>query len=340
MGRRQRGNDDGGDVGQDSFLDIVANIVGILIILVMVVAVRAKNAPVSMSVPGPEQRASEHELQQDVAAEQALHREVLAAAARIREVEQAKRARLAERSRLALLKSAAEKMIQVRREEFDAAARAEFDRRRQLADARSELVELENQVELASRLRPEATRVENFPTPLSETVHGHELHLQLRGGRITVLPWDEIIEALKAEFSRNVNRMRTQSELTGKIGPVGGFRISYTIRRHDVSMQTYERTGVGGSYIRLEKFSLLPVSTHLGEPLDVTLAPGSELGEALAKCRPGRTTITAWVYPDSFEEFRRLRKELYPLGFAMAARPLPEDELIGGSPSGSRSAAQ
>ena len=35
--------------GHDSFLDIVANIVGILIILVMVVGVRARNAPVQAS---------------------------------------------------------------------------------------------------------------------------------------------------------------------------------------------------------------------------------------------------------------------------------------------------
>ena len=33
------------EAGQDSFLDIVSNIVGILIILVMVAAVRAKGLP-------------------------------------------------------------------------------------------------------------------------------------------------------------------------------------------------------------------------------------------------------------------------------------------------------
>ncbi|MFP6620974.1 MAG: hypothetical protein VB877_16645, partial [Pirellulaceae bacterium] len=39
------------DPGQDSFLDIVANLVGILIILVMVVAVRAREAIVAEKVP-------------------------------------------------------------------------------------------------------------------------------------------------------------------------------------------------------------------------------------------------------------------------------------------------
>ena len=44
MRRRQKPNLEG--PGQDSFLDIVANLVGILIILVMVVGVRAKDAMV------------------------------------------------------------------------------------------------------------------------------------------------------------------------------------------------------------------------------------------------------------------------------------------------------
>lgn len=340
MGRRSRGDGDVESAGQDSFLDIVANIVGILIILVMVVAVRAKNAPVRLSVPGPEQQAAERQLREDSLAQQMVHREVLETAAKVRDVEMARRARLAERSRLALMKSAAEAMIRKRREELDAGARNEFDRRRQLADARSELASLENQVELAGRLEPEATRIENYPTPLSETVHGPELHLQIRAGRITVLPWDEIIELLKNEFQRNVNRMQTRSELTGKAGPIGGFRITYTIRRYDVSMRAYEQTGASGSYVRLEQFSLLPVSMEMGETVDQALAQGSELREALARNRPGRTTVTAWVYPDSFDVYRRLRKEFYQMGFAMAGRPLAEGEWIGGSPNGSRSAAQ
>jgi hypothetical protein len=151
---------------------------------------------------------------------------------------------------------------------------------------------------------------------------------------------DAAVAALKAEFERSINRMRFESEIEGKIGPIGGFRISYTIRRHDVSMRTYEETGMGGSVVRLEKFSLLPVSSQLGETFDEALRPGSELREALARSRPGRTTVTAWVYPNGFEEFRRLRKAMYELGFEMAGRPMPEGEPIGGSPNGSRSAAQ
>ena len=339
MARRRR-QDETNDAAQDSFLDIVANIVGILIILVMVVAVRAKNAPVTLSIPSPEQQVAQKRLDQGLAAEKTLHTSVLELAEKIRRLELNKRVRAAERNQLALMVAAAEKMIEKRREELDSAAQDDFDKRRRLADAQAELDKLKEQYELTSRLKPEAVRVDAYPTPLSKMVHGHELHLQLRAGRITVMPWDEIISELKAEFERNINRMRSEAEVSGRIGPIGGFRVTYTIGRHDVSMREYEATGRGGSYIQLERFQLHPVSSRMGESIDVALASGSELRESLSHCRPGRTTVTAWVYPDSFDTYRRLTKELYSLGFTVAGRPMPEGELIGGSPQGSRSSAQ
>ena len=48
--RRYRRNDESNDSGQDSFLGIVANLVGILIILVMVIGVRAKDALVEAAI--------------------------------------------------------------------------------------------------------------------------------------------------------------------------------------------------------------------------------------------------------------------------------------------------
>jgi hypothetical protein len=55
---------------------------------------------------------------------------------------------------------------------------------------------------------------------------------------------------------------------------------------------------------------------------------------------PNRTTVTVWTYPDSFHDFRRLKDELFKLGYLTAGRPMPHGAPIAGSPSGSRSAAQ
>jgi hypothetical protein len=121
---------------------------------------------------------------------------------------------------------------------------------------------------------------------------------------------------------------------------VGGFRLRYTLERHDVSPELAKETGRGGSYARLQKWTLIPASNELGEPVRLALQEGSDFREALARILPGRTTITVWVYPDGFDAFRQIRKELYRRGYTLAARPLPLGAPISGSPEGSKSAAQ
>ena len=65
----------------------------------------------------------------------------------------------------------------------------------------------------------------------------------------------------------------------------------------------------------------------------MALEQGSDFRQGLAKILPGRTTITIWVYPDGFEAFRQIRKELYRLNYVIAARPLPpgaSDQRVAG----------
>ena len=128
--------------------------------------------------------------------------------------------------------------------------------------------------------------------------------------------------------------------MTDTVGPVEGFRLRYTLERHDVSPEELRATGHGGSYVRLRRWSLVPTSNDLGEPVRLALDQGSDFRQKLAKILPGRTTITIWVYPDGFDAFREIRKELYRQNYVIAARPLPTGEPIAGSPNGSKSAAQ
>jgi hypothetical protein len=78
----------------------------------------------------------------------------------------------------------------------------------------------------------------------------------------------------------------------------------------------------------------------MGESIQAALQDGSQLQSILASHPPNNSTITVWTYPDSFNEFRKLKQELFKRGYVTAARPLPDDHPIGGSPEGSRSAAQ
>ena len=98
------------------------------------------------------------------------------------------------------------------------------------------------------------------------------------------------------------------------------------------------RAGVA-AYARLEDWELIPTSAVLGESIEEALAPGAEFLARIGKLDPDRATVTLWIYPDSFTDFRRVKKELYTRGLATAARPLPKDMPIAGSRDGSKSAA-
>ena len=84
----------------------------------------------------------------------------------------------------------------------------------------------------------------------------------------------------------------------------------------------------------------MPISEDLGEPVEDALRPDSQFHRDLAEAGTARPVVTIWTYPDGFAAFRRIKEELYRLGFATAARPLPRNAPISASPQGSKSAAE
>jgi hypothetical protein len=129
-------------------------------------------------------------------------------------------------------------------------------------------------------------------------------------------------------------------EMTDAVGPQDGFRGNYTIQMHEYTPEETRQTGRHGTGIRLKLFTLTPLDERLGETLPEALAEGSQFHLILSQRRLRDATVTVWVYPDSFAAFRRVKQELYRLGFPVAARPLPEGAPISASPSGSKSTAE
>jgi hypothetical protein len=313
--------------------------VGILIILVMVVGVRVKHAPAgATAAPATKQESSD--LQALIAADRALAAETARLDGLVRRIENETALRSAERAELAALAEQQKLAIASQRQHLDVRAQAEFDLRRDLASAQARLDELRRQLEAADVEKPSAVMIENFPTPIGQTVYGKEAHVQLLGGRLTWIPLDELLARFKADAEERLWKLREQSEMANTVGPVGGFRLRYLIERVDNSVRSQLEDGRGGSYAQLVQWTLIPTSAQLGEPLDAALQSGSEFRRGLADLDRKRTTITVWTYADSFAAFRRLKKELYQQGFAVAGRPLPDGHPIGGSPEGSRSSAQ
>jgi hypothetical protein len=320
--------------GQDSFLDVVTNIVGILIILVIIAGLRIKNAPVK-EAEDEAVRNAKVALQTDLAIEGSLRADVVKAAEQMRRLQEETVRRSRERDLLATAVAALEADLKNAREQLDTESQESFDLQRRLAEGQQELTEVEQSLIAAETAQAEPVLVKNYPTPIGKTVDENEVHFQLRGGRIAFIPMDRLRERLEDDFRQKAYRLLSQRELTETVGPEGGFRLRYTFVLRESPQGIPNQP-----YPQFKRATFIPVSSELGETLEEALAAGSQFRSVLSQHRPDRATITLWTYEDSFAEFRQLKKELFELGFATAGRPLLADTPIGISPEGTKSAAE
>jgi hypothetical protein len=333
MVRRIRSDEQ--EFGSDSFLDVVANVVGILIILVMMVGMRVKQAPSAESKP-----AEAVDLSAAATEARSLQRGTLQVAAQIRSLTAEGLRQQKRHDELADQVVARQRDLERQRQQLDAQSDAQFMIEREMLTAQSLAEQLEREISHVADNTKSVT-IESYPTPIAKAVDGKEVHFQLRAGRVTYIPLEELLKLLKADAPSQFWKLKDLPEATASVGPIGGFRVRYTFERIDVPLED-QLAGkrMISSIAQLSQWTLIPSDNLLGETVEMALSEGSEFRTILAGLNPRQTTITLWVYPDSFELFRSVRKELYHLDLATAARPLPDDAPIGGSPRGSKSVAQ
>lgn len=331
--------------GQDSFLDIVANLVGILIILVIVIGVRAKDAmleaaPVAdAEVAHPDFAKLEQAADTAQASANSVESDILQLEAKIQRQDLEIAYRRRERDKIQMLVAQAEEAIAQRRDELSASEQERFDAQRTLLAARDELKTVQVSLQAVQNSAAPVTVIEHLPTPMAKTVFGKELHFRLHNGKIAFVPWDELVARLQEEAPQRIARLRSQPELTETLGPVGGYWMKYTLKRVEYRSATQMGVAVQRG-VELDRFILIPENEQMGEPLAEALQPGSRFHSLLAENQPEATTITVWTYPDSFDEFRELKRVLFQRKYLTASRPLGFDTPIGGSPRGTRSSAQ
>jgi hypothetical protein len=329
--------------GKDSFLDVVANVVAILIILVIVVGSQASKVAV------------DKRLAKQVAAESvdaSTNRELAAAQSEAKSVEhgvheleqQVERQtfeisyRRSERDQIQLLVTTAEQRLAEHRGQLSEAEQERYDLESQLVASRGELTRL-SQAEAVTGAKPPPIVIQHLPTPMARTVFGVEVHFRLLNHRLTYVPWDEVVERLKADAKNHVQKLRDAPRVEISLPEIAGFGARYILRRADLQVET--RSGTARqSGVELEQVYLVDTEPNLGQPFSEVFQPGSEFRSRLAALKPQGTTVTVWVYPDSFDDYRALKAELFKLGFLTAARPMPMGEPIAGSPTGSRSSAE
>lgn len=328
--------------GTDSFLDIVANLVGILIILIMVIGVRAKGAWVE-SKNDIESILAEQEPLPDVATVRQSHENldgiVRETEAKLADVEQTMYLRAQERDQLNMLVVAARRAVEEKQVELDDESQRRVELKSKIRLASAKIKDLEDRKRTLELSDTPPVELEHLPTPMAKTVFGREEHFRLLGGRLVYVPLNALTEQLRPAARQSIERLRDVPSVTETIGPVQGFHMQFTMRRRSVTQES-QYGAVVREIAELEKFVLLSMNDDLGEPLGEALKNGSQFRQ-LVDTMPGNTTVvTVWTYPDSFGEFRELKAWLYERGFATAARPLPFGQPITGSPNGSRSSAQ
>jgi len=330
------------ELAEAPFLDVVTNLIGILIIIIMVTGTRTTEtmADAAVDAKSADDEEAQGELAGAQAAADAVEKDIHAVTAKLQRQQLEIAYRRSERDKTLAFLTAIEQEVSQQEQQLSAAQQEQLEKNRELLAARSELGEVQTSRESLEREPPTPNVIEQLPTPLAKAVFGQEVHFQLLGGRLTYVPWDEMVEALKREAPGKVYKLKDSSEVTEALGPIRGFRMEYTLRRGQQMAPVGRGTVAVSQTIELDRFILVPVNENLGEPLEQAYRENSELLAMLSRYEAKRTTVTVWVYPDSFGKFRDLKAKLYELGFLASARPMPEGHPIGGSPRGSRSAAE
>ena len=344
-------DDDDSMPGQDSFIDVVCNMVGILIVLVMIVGVRASRPaefdaammPKKPPIPaGVEERLVDAgPLNKEIAEALTAKKEFEQEAAQMVDLAVQAAATEARREQLLMLQAAVEQQIAERRAELDEAGKNQFDVQRAIDEAEIKLSELtKEQVSLVSQTT-DVEEVECVPTPMAKTVEGDEIHVRIKRGLLAVVPSDALLEEVRARGGDYIRSgLRDRSTVEDVYGPIDGFRMRLTVKRHTVAVQgspgmpTPPQTAVELQGV------FLPVSEDIGQTIDQALLPTSSFMRQLKGRRSTSPAVTAWVYPDSYGELRTLKRAMWEAGVALAIRPLPHGQPIIFSTSGTKSSAQ
>ena len=352
--------------GQDSFLDIIANLVGVLIILVVVVGAQATSSLVSQqseqAAAIPEVAQTEEVIEEpesDLAFEQKssqLRAELskLESTAekfrfdRIRLEQQADDERMigqqlatrrhAMLMQLETVRAAHEKRKQQLSDKLDLQQQAQLQLQAEKIQlvARLESIEKATSAVAATRIESTVETIDHFPNPIAKTVFSDEIHFRLDRGRISWVPMDELVEQMKGELRLKAEKLKQARETRETIGPIDGFRLQY-----ELGLVPDSETGQANSRIvRFQRFTIQPTNLNGGELMDEALAANSQFLNRLRRYEPRRTTVSVWVYPNSFEEHAKLKEWLYERGFQMASWPLSNGRPISGGPNGFRTSAQ
>ena len=257
--------------GQDAFLDIVANLVGILIILIVIVGAQAGAAARDVVAVDQDLESDIHQAvlqtqRQELALKkleidnEQLETLIDHEKAYARQLTEVRHQRLVELETV-------RQMVQKQTKDLDQKDRDAFlaktnqqNLQQKLTDAKATLAAL-NSAEVSSESDTKTETIDHYPSPIARTVFSKEIHFRLFKGKLEWVPLDELVETMKQHW-RLISENKSFQKTKQTVGPVGNFRLQYDL----------DSRGEGANRrVQFRKFSLIPVDQNVGEPVDLAL---------------------------------------------------------------------
>ena len=205
---------------QDSFLDIVTNIVGILIILVMVIGARVQSIsikPQEITSPNLEKLMMEVVRLEDaiVASESELVDLDEQSGQLAGTVADAGNARI----HLATAVSAARWEVEDQKQKVDKDKTERVERANQQQRIKDEIAQCNLEADGIAHAPQSTKELLAYPTPVGRTVTGDELHFRLAAGRISYIPLTERLIKRKHEHKEKgvLASMESRIETAGPV---------------------------------------------------------------------------------------------------------------------------
>lgn len=341
----------------DSFLDLVTNVVGIIIRLILVAWVGARaynNLPEIMKgLHGGDVETSEPEaLPADPLQDELARQRQQLAQAEARMLDQLRQLDLLHADRQETEEQLA--ALTLRRRELlgqetglektqSSKEKASREAALSLAEVKKRRERLTEELKNLEKLPP-LTKTLRYRTPVSQTVHAGECHFECRAGRVTHVGLEAMLQQVQRAMQDKEKLLQIQWETPDVTEPVGAFQMRYVIARQrsnlEALVEPMSPDRHGGFSYGLAEWRIEPLDPNRGEDARTALADGSEFRHIIDGLAVEKAAVTLWVYSDSFPLYRQLRDYLADRGLTVAGRPLPDGAKISGSPRGKRSRGQ
>lgn len=354
MYRRRRPQREKVAFGFDCFLDVVANVIGVIVRLILVAwvgaraystAMEGKKAPTGAiveeakaGVSKPLPAEADHPLAKDIfAAQKSLDEARAQLLSHLKHLEKTRATSLDAKVATEARRKEQVALIARARDTAGTAAK-DKDSLHLTAGAVERLRERSR--ELAQEIdklekAPPRTKLLRYHTPVSRVVEGEELMFECRDGRVSYIDVPAFLHEIKTSINdAKIGEIAKAGTYTDATSAIGAFRLRYTFAaEHSV-------LNAGNVRIFLAQWVVEPLAATRGENETQALQEGSDFRRLTDRIDPNHTAVTFWVYPDSFALFRALRDRLYESGVEVAGRPLPLEHPIGASIHGTKSRGQ